>query len=61
MSLPFLHPLYLISPARLTHRYKEHNTRAKLGKLNVDKLVPEKEQRKTVANAIRALSNGQVS
>ncbi|BEI80468.1 hypothetical protein CcaverHIS002_0109970 [Cutaneotrichosporon cavernicola] len=41
--------------------YKEHNSRAKLAKLPVTQFVTDKEGRKAVAVALRALSSGQAT
>ncbi|KLT41565.1 hypothetical protein CC85DRAFT_320100 [Cutaneotrichosporon oleaginosum] len=41
--------------------YKEHNTREKLAKLPVDKFVPDKEGRKSVVVALRAITAGKTA
>lgn len=45
-------------------RYNSHNTKERLSKLDAKKLtslVPDKEQRKTVLNAVKGIASGQVS
>jgi hypothetical protein len=45
-------------------RYNTHNTREKLSKLDAKKLtplIPDKEARKTVVNAVKGIDSGEVS
>ena len=45
-------------------RYNSHNTKERLSELNAKKLtthVPDKEQRKTVVNAVKGIASGKAS
>lgn len=47
----------------LTDRYNDHNTRAKLSLLTeaqINDILPEKEARKAVWNAVKGVTTGQV-
>jgi hypothetical protein len=46
------------------YRYNSHNTKERLSKLDTKKLTPilqDKEQRKSVLNAVKGIASGQVS
>jgi hypothetical protein len=48
----------------MVYRYNSHNTKERLSKLDAKKLMPilqDKEQRRSVVNAVKGIASGEVS